>query len=421
MNGRFELFFSLLAAGFLLTAAPAYPQAQFRLKPGAKGKVCLTCHVGFQDKLKSPSVHTPVKTGDCTGCHNPHTSSHGKLLDADITKLCFRCHSAIPKKTMSVHTVVAQGNCILCHDPHASAYRFNLLKRGNDLCFGCHTDLAGRISKAAFRHNPVEKGCLNCHTPHASDKSDALLKEKAPLLCGTCHKTASPVFVKQHMNYPVAKALCTTCHDPHGSNKPGMLYDTVHKPVAAKMCGQCHEEPASQNPFRTKKEGYELCRGCHGSMIAETFEKNRLHWPVVSKGGCLSCHAPHASLEPALMKEPVTRACGACHEDTIERQERARTKHGPVKEGNCALCHAPHSSDNAFLLMQPLLEQCSTCHEWKKHTSHPMGEKARDLRNRNLSVDCLSCHSAHGTDNKHMLYFPVVSELCTQCHVQYRR
>ena len=64
------------------------PRTSSDLKPGAKGKICLNCHVTFQEKLKLPFVHTPVKAGDCSGCHNPHTSSHGKLLAADVSKIC---------------------------------------------------------------------------------------------------------------------------------------------------------------------------------------------------------------------------------------------------------------------------------------------------------------------------------------------
>ena len=35
----------------------------FRLKPDARLKICLTCHADFEDKLKKPFIHTPIKRG----------------------------------------------------------------------------------------------------------------------------------------------------------------------------------------------------------------------------------------------------------------------------------------------------------------------------------------------------------------------
>jgi len=55
---------------------------QIQAPAGAEGKLCLNCHPDFAEKLKSKFVHTPVKTTECSGCHNPHASRHGKLLFA---------------------------------------------------------------------------------------------------------------------------------------------------------------------------------------------------------------------------------------------------------------------------------------------------------------------------------------------------
>jgi predicted CXXCH cytochrome family protein len=424
MNVRDRLLFLFFTVAVFFAVSAVHAQEnKFKLKPGAQGKICLTCHVDFQKKLKSPFLHTPVKTGNCAGCHNPHTSSHGKLLADDARAICSRCHkNVVPEKPRSVHKAVLEGNCVNCHDPHAANNKFNLLKAGNELCYGCHKEMGEAVKKVKFKHAPVEKGCLTCHSPHGSAKNSFLLKDEVPSLCLKCHKTESPIFARQHMNYPVAKASCTGCHSPHGSDKAGMLFRNVHKPVADKMCNQCHEEPSSPNPLGVKKPGYELCRGCHNAMINDTFGKNRIHWPVVSRKGCLNCHNPHASPEKALLSGSMTVLCGKCHADTIERQERSQTKHVPVQEGNCTICHSPHAADKVFLLQQPsIIELCGTCHDWQKHSTHPIGEKVGDPRNKNLTVDCTSCHRSHGTEYKHFLYFATVTEMCTQCHVQYKR
>ena len=434
----------LLLSGVIITLFVfplAYGQNKFKLKPDAKGKLCLSCHDNFKEKLKNPFIHTPVKSGECSECHNPHTSSHGKLLDADPNKICNKCHEGIvPKNAKSNHKVVMEGNCVKCHDPHASKNKFVLLKAGNELCFDCHKNIVNVVAKVKFKHNPVEKGCINCHDPHASTKGKHLLKNDLVALCLSCHKTDTPNFLRQHMNYPVAKSDCSSCHDAHGSNKAGILFDNVHQPVANKACTQCHEASTSPDALKTKKGGYELCRGCHSSMMNDTFNKNRVHWPLVDKVGCLNCHEPHASPQKKLLMGDMKSLCGKCHIDTMEvqarlaekeKQEKAASKgnvikgaltHNPIQEGNCEACHVPHASDSTFLLKQPkIVELCGTCHDWLKHTSHPMGEKVVDSRNKNLTMQCLSCHRSHGTGNRNMIPFPTITDLCVQCHKQYKR
>jgi len=396
---------------------------KFKLKPGAGGKLCLGCHTAFKEKLAKPFVHTPLKKGDCTGCHNPHSSSHGKLLAADTGKICSSCHAGmVPANAKSVHKVVADGSCMKCHDPHSAGSKYNLLKGGNDLCFECHKDMVETVTKARFKHSPVTKGCTTCHDPHASGKELSLLKDSVPSLCIGCHKIDRPIFLQAHMNYPVANSRCTDCHDPHGSNMAGMLYNNVHKPVMSRMCNQCHEEAKSPNPLKTKKVGYELCRGCHSEMVNTVFTKNRIHLPILGKSGCLSCHNPHASKQKGLIRGNMITMCGRCHQDTIHRQEKSETKHEPIKDGQCMACHEAHASNNIYLMKQEsIIDQCGTCHDWQKHSTHPIGDKVRDPRNKNLALTCLSCHRSHGTEYKHFIPFPTTSELCTQCHEQFKR
>jgi predicted CXXCH cytochrome family protein len=68
-----------------------------------------------------------------------------------------------------------------------------------------------------------------------------------------------------------------------------------------------------------------------------------------------------------------------------------------------------------------VIKTCSACHDYSTHSAHPLGEKAIDPRNKNLRVDCLSCHKGHGTEFKRMLLAETNVELCTQCHKKYAR
>lgn len=427
MKVRKSIFVSLVVVGFLgLFTLGAFGQDSnpFKLKPGARGKNCLECHVDFQAKLKSKYVHTPVKEGDCTGCHNPHASSHGKLLAAEPGMICLTCHDDIQKKdAVSTHQAILDGGCIKCHDPHGTDNKSNLLAAGNQLCFGCHKDIQEATEKDKVKHEPVTEGCLSCHNPHQSAKADHLLSEKVPGLCLECHDAGAKVFKAVHMNYPVQKGRCTSCHNPHGGNAPGILYATTHKPMADKMCNQCHEAADSANPFATKKQGAELCRTCHSTLITEALNKKMLHWPVLSGQGCLNCHSPHASAQKALLKEKPIDVCGSCHADTIERQKESKTKHKPVAAGQCLACHSPHSSDNTFFLKdKSQKELCGTCHKWQSHSTHPIGEKAVDPRNKNRIVMCTSCHRVHGNSNEHMFHYSPAGKMCVQCHTkQFRR
>ncbi len=409
----------------LLSAATVARSQQnpYRLKETDQKKLCLACHTNFEEKLKNRFVHTPVRTGECSGCHDPHVSSHSKLLSADPREICARCHdSMIPPNAKSTHKVVADGDCQKCHDPHASNNAANLLAKGNELCVGCHKELGEAIKNAKFKHSPVEQGCLTCHGPHASDRSVRLLKDAVPGLCVTCHKPDAPAFVTRHMKYPVGKASCTSCHDPHGSDQPALLLNDVHMPLRNGGCNQCHVGPDSAVPFATKRPGYELCKGCHSDAVNAMMSKQRLHWPVADKKGCVNCHNPHASKQPKLLKADTAALCGRCHANAIKRMDATPVKHAPVEGGMCVACHSPHSSETVYLLDQPsVVALCTTCHDYSAHSAHPLGDKAIDPRNKNLRVDCLSCHKGHGTEFKWMLLAETNVELCTQCHKKFMR
>lgn len=402
--------------------AQTQDEARFHLKPGASGKLCLGCHSDFQDVMKRASVHTPVKTGQCVGCHSPHAAVHGKLLAASPDAICATCHKTmIPAGAASTHQAVVEGKCTSCHDPHGSANKANLIRAGNDLCLGCHAEVKSSLASATHHHMPVDRDCLGCHDPHASKEAKSLLHKSPPSLCLDCHKPAQPGFAQAHMNYPVAKADCTSCHDPHGSGNKGILWATVHAPVRSRMCAQCHGEAAA-GQMTMKRAGSDLCRGCHNDLMLDIGSKNRVHQPVLDRTACANCHEPHASKAASLLSAPQKQLCGKCHQDSIARQDRSLTKHPPVNEGECTSCHRPHGSDATFLFASSDdKEVCGACHDWSGHTSHPIGSAAVDQRNPNLRVGCLSCHRSHGTPFKFFAHGDVKGELCMQCHTQITR
>jgi DmsE family decaheme c-type cytochrome len=413
------------AAALLIGAQPGArgQQNPYRLKDPNQTKICLGCHTDFEQKLKKPVVHAAVQAGDCSSCHDPHVSSHPKLLSGDLRELCASCHgSVIPDTAKSAHKPVVDGECRKCHDPHASDNPKLLVTKGDALCFTCHKQLGDAVASAKFKHSAMQKGCPTCHDPHGSDQADHLLKKAVPGVCLDCHKPDAPAFVARHQKYPVGKADCSSCHDPHGSNQPALLLNNVHAPVTAGGCNRCHQNPDSATPFATKAPGYELCKGCHSEMVATVMAKQRLHWPVASGKGCVSCHNPHASNHDKLIKVETQDLCRSCHPDTLQRIAAIESKHVPVESGMCVSCHSPHSSQGAYLIDQPsVMKLCGQCHDYQSHSAHPLGDKAVDPRNKNLRVDCLSCHKAHGTPFAKMLLAETNIELCTRCHKKFVR
>jgi DmsE family decaheme c-type cytochrome len=423
MRVRFGLLPASVAILLMGVAMPASSQEDYKLKPGARGKLCLDCHVTFEETMQLPSVHTPVKAGNCSDCHNPHASTHGQLLDDEPDRICASCHSDMaPEGAMSIHEPVLAGRCVDCHDPHAAQNPNTLKLADNELCNSCHADIASEVASVEFKHSPVERNCLGCHDAHASAGSPHLLKKEGAALCTGCHKPDREFFVRQHVNYPVAESNCTSCHNPHGSNSKGIMWASVHRPITARMCKQCHEEASSPDALNVKKEGVELCRGCHSEVANEIISRNRIHWPAVDQVACLNCHGPHATAEPQLLRASTKSLCASCHADTLEQFESSLVKHPPVDEGECSSCHEPHASNNLFLMTEDDLGvMCGTCHDYKEHSSHPLGEQVIDPRNRNLSVDCLSCHRAHASPFTSFGHFDTAADLCVQCHRDQKR
>ncbi len=422
---------AILAA--MVMASPSFAAHKEKLKPGVKSKECLKCHVELQKTFSSRSVHPMTKDAECLGCHDPHTSYQKSLLVAEPKKLCLNCHAKIiPDKASSVHQVVVEGNCGRCHYSHGSENRSLLKKSGNDLCLECHQEIIKAGSEMKFPHQPVKtkEGCLNCHTPHASAKADYLLKNDPSKLCIACHKTDKPGFAKKHMNYNVAASKCEACHSPHGSNRRGILYDHVHPPVAENKCSSCHYEPSSSMALKTRQTGTELCLQCHKKMVAEAMGKNQVHWPMLDKTGCQHCHTPHGSKAAGLLSGPQPKVCGQCHIDTVELQKwsiaNPKNEHlcEPVKKGKCSSCHLPHAANGDLLFASEnvSVDICGKCHKWESHSTHPIGAKAIDQRNKNLTVECLSCHKGCGTSNKpYMMPFDTTYDLCVQCHIDRKR
>jgi predicted CXXCH cytochrome family protein len=399
-----------LLAALLGAAAPTAAQVNLKAK-GAD--LCLPCHAELKQKFSGPNVHTPVKQGDCEGCHNPHAARFPKLLARQGGDLCFSCHTkakaAFAKKV--VHRPVKDGQCGACHDPHAGREKFQLAKSGGDLCLGCHDTMVEKPRKTS--HEPFKNGeCLLCHDPHASDQRD-LLTGRSAELCQSCHDVKSPRVQRAHSPFSVERAACEKCHNPHSSDGKALAKRVSHKPFADGRCGSCHQV-GSPDPKRTVLSGQDLCLTCHPAM-AQQMRKKGAHKPVAG-GQCTACHQPHGSESKGLLVDREREVCLGCHQKVEQRFKASRSVH-PEKagEGRCTVCHVAHVAELPKLAAGEPLKVCASCHASHAGLSHPMGAGILDPRNQK-PLTCLSCHDVHGTALPNLLTFPKERALCIQCH-----
>ncbi len=372
--------------------------------------ICFECHKEAKSMTAKSRLHSPVKKGECTACHNPHASRHSLLLGDETVRLCYRCHEQ--KKGFEgevVHEPVEDGDCLACHDPH-SADRGALLKKSwSATCYTCHKK--DELAKGENQHPNFRDGkCYVCHQPHASNRDGLLVRDRKSI-CTNCHKPNSAVLKKVHYGYDIAGSDCLDCHTPHSSDNKGLVSDNLHKPFADNECESCH----TRGTNRVASNGIELCTSCHDTTL-DSFNKIYNHLAVGNdENFCVSCHTPHASDEPALIKGKQGRVCFVCHVNTKEYVEKSKFVHND-DISNCAQCHVAHGSNEEYFLSSGD-ETCSTeqCHPEQGAFTHPVGPTVIDPRSK-VAMNCATCHNPMGSPEEFILYFDREMELCVQCH-----
>jgi len=170
---------------------------------------CLSCHKKLRERMQKVAYHHgAVTTGrTCANCHTGHASSHASLLPQRMDEVCLRCHDRPIttedgrviadmrpelKESKYRHGPVRSGQCSACHDAHGEDRRM-LLRRpfaetfyapfdvGNfALCFGCHSSemvlLDKTVELTSFRN-----GQDNLHYRH-------VYRDRKGRTCRTCHE-----------------------------------------------------------------------------------------------------------------------------------------------------------------------------------------------------------------------------------------
>jgi len=263
---------------------------------------------------------------------------------------------------------------------------------GAETCKGCHEEAFQRfettkMGRLFLKHprNPQERlACETCHGPGQKHveagggkgvggmitfaKNDPTPVERRNAVCTTCHNRGPHLFWKGSA-HEARDVACTNCH-------------TLMKRVA----------PRAQLARATE---IETCGACHLQKRAQQMRSS--HMPLrEGKMTCTSCHNPHGTVTPALLKEPsLNDMCFTCH---TEKRGPFLWPHAPVNE-SCSNCHDPHGSNHEKLLKVAKPRLCQQCHVESRHPTNPYGRDTGSLKFV-MGRACASCHvNIHGSNH----------------------
>jgi DmsE family decaheme c-type cytochrome len=247
---------------------------------------------------------------------------------------CKTCHEDVYKKqfenTPHFKTTLNQGHgCESCHGPGSAHVEgggdvskiisFKRLSRqdATTRCLSCHGEAHEQRRFAQSPHDSNDIGCLDCHSPHHAKEPQHLLAQRPPQLCYGCHTSAKADFAKPfHHRVEQGLIQCSDCHNVHGT---ATLRQVRTLPSGDFVCYKCHAD--KQGPF--------------------VYE----HVPVKTEG-CTSCHTPHGSTNPRLLRVSlINLLCLQCH--TFPTQGPIGPMHNQSQKYQaCTMCHeAIHGSN----------------------------------------------------------------------------
>ncbi len=258
------------------------PTAQDQARVSA---ACLECHEG-QDSTLARTAHWARGTHDgadalvaCTDCH----TGDRRHWEDDPKKFPL----ANPAK------LAARDEALLCAACHQNSHQQNMAEKN------VHT--ANAVS------------CSGCHKVHGA-KHAGLLKKPEPRLCVSCHTRSEADFARSY-RHPVEEGVvkCTDCHATLDKTSRAASYNGTN------VCLKCHGEFAGPFPHQ------------HPAAMDHSTDE----------GGCLSCHEPHGSHLPRMMKQPY------------------EAPHFPL----CSQCHSvPRHFNNSMHGTQFASSACNDCH-----------------------------------------------------------
>ncbi len=357
--------------------------------------ICDNCHKSkIFNRLRRTYkyIHKPVKTGECTICHEIHISENEHMLNMPQDELCASCHAAFVKKVKAAKHIHLGGMferiCTKCHNPHSSNLKALLIDVRKGICTTCHEAFTGEKEGVEYKsiHKPVVQGkCYVCHEIHKGANKMFLIRAETNDTCKVCHED------KMAVGHGVKLSTCSDCHTSHISEKEGLFTE----------------------------KGIDKCLSCHKGL---SYKKD-----LLEKRDCQLCHNPHSNNNI----ERAKASCNNCHE-----KSKLKDKHSDLtpEYKNCSNCHLMHGDGGEALLKantHPLKEEekrCKACHTSKlittaKSSCYSCHAGEYDIKHPETVLNeesCVNCHQVHGGGVKKMLYKeqhkPFADRKCGECH-----
>lgn len=316
LGGRCLTIFIPLLAAWLYIAVLVVPGRgqQNETKPQSAG----------QSKTGEPPTDTSPYVGAAT-CKTCHEEIFNPLQQT-------RHWNATSKN----HGITVE-SCESCHGPgaeHASSgdkskiftFKGASAKEVNARCLECHASGKDHANFSRSAHSENNLSCLSCHSSHHAPANNFLLVKSQPQLCYTCHLNKKAQFnMPFHHRVEEGLVKCADCHNPHGGFIGKQLRSAAARDT---VCFTCHVD--KQGPF--------------------VFEH-----AVVKVEGCQTCHSPHGSPNPHLIKTSnLNILCLKCHTaSTFSPASGTPDFHNQAAQyQSCTICHvAIHGSnfDRHFL------------------------------------------------------------------------
>jgi DmsE family decaheme c-type cytochrome len=233
--------------------------------------------------------------------------------------------------------------------------------------------------------------CESCHGP-GSLAIEGLTPERILADQKAGKKTACDfkTFIDlKNLPAPAKSLICLKCHTANATFNLHNWNAGAHA-VADVSCSDCHDVHAGHNLKVRLRDTAAMCERCHEDIqVAFTLPN---HHPVPEKKVfCTDCHDPHGgSTEKSLRKDTVKATCTQCH---TEKEGPFVYEHADLTE-DCRTCHTPHGSVNNNLLIQREPYLCLQCHPSHRISSTTTAEFKQAYYTR-----CTDCHSQiHGSD-----------------------
>lgn len=243
------------------------------------------------------SFHSQEVSPICLKCHEVDFENFNEV---DDSKTCMSCHISL-RDTFNKHTKAENKTCFLCHELSSNLKAIvDEQTQSKNPCYKCHEDKM-KSFKQEYVHGPIAGGsCLICHAHHGSEY-EHILNLPEDRLCFECHEDVEKQVNATVVHKPFIEGKCGGCHDPHSTNNEWVL-----KASSEMICLSCH---AIEGDLREHNHPF--------NVTPKKELQNNLELTSDGKLECLTCHNPHSSKQPYMLKTDKNIICLGCHLDLL--------------------------------------------------------------------------------------------------------